>query len=237
MNLPELRLVLAVSLDGRLAPAAGSAAQLGGPGDRRVLEESLTWADGCLIGARTLRLHRSTCLIRRPDLLEARARSDRDAQPVAVVVSRGSGFDPGLPFFCQPLQRWLLGGTGAPPPGFQRRLGMSDWTTALSRLNDLGLRRLVLLGGAELASSLLAEALVSELQLTLCPQLLGGPHTWMPAVSAAPPGTWRLLEHRPLGGEELMLRYGLSRDPQAAAPPGSGSVGRIAGSDPAAAHP
>ena len=51
---PQLRLVLAVSLDGRLAPAEGGAAQLGGSGDRRVLEEALAWADGCLIGAETL---------------------------------------------------------------------------------------------------------------------------------------------------------------------------------------
>ena len=63
MPAPELRLVLAVSLDGRLAPAQGGAAQLGGPGDRRVLEEVLAWADGCLIGARTLRVHGTTCLI------------------------------------------------------------------------------------------------------------------------------------------------------------------------------
>ncbi|MFO0103658.1 MAG: riboflavin biosynthesis protein RibD, partial [Cyanobium sp.] len=32
---PWLRLVLAVSLDGRLAPPEGGAAQLGGKGDRR----------------------------------------------------------------------------------------------------------------------------------------------------------------------------------------------------------
>ncbi|MFM8674853.1 MAG: riboflavin biosynthesis protein RibD, partial [Vulcanococcus sp.] len=46
---PLLKLVLAVSLDGRLAPPAGGAAQLGGRGDRRALEEALAWADGCLI--------------------------------------------------------------------------------------------------------------------------------------------------------------------------------------------
>jgi formamidopyrimidine-DNA glycosylase len=45
---PELRLVLAVSLDGRLAPADGGAAQLGGAGDRQVLEEAI---------ARNLRAH------------------------------------------------------------------------------------------------------------------------------------------------------------------------------------
>ena len=53
----SLKLVLAVSLDGRLAPPGGGAAQLGGAGDRRVLEQALTWADACLLGAGTLRAH------------------------------------------------------------------------------------------------------------------------------------------------------------------------------------
>ena len=42
---PELRLVLAVSLDGRLAPPQGGAAQIGGRGDRRVLEEALAYLE------------------------------------------------------------------------------------------------------------------------------------------------------------------------------------------------
>jgi len=65
----------------------------------------------------------------------------------------------------------------------------------------------VLLGGAELAGQLLQEQLVDELQLTLCPQLLGGGHSWLPAAVPLEPNQWRLQEQRPLGGEELLLRY------------------------------
>ena len=43
--------MLAVSLDGRLAPPSGGAAQLGGSGDRQVLEQALAWSDAVLIGA------------------------------------------------------------------------------------------------------------------------------------------------------------------------------------------
>ena len=71
---PFVRLVLAISLDGRLAPPVGGAAQLGGEGDRRALEQALAWGDACLIGARTLRAHQCTCLIRNPQLLEQRRR-------------------------------------------------------------------------------------------------------------------------------------------------------------------
>ena len=209
---PQLRLVLAVSLDGRLAPAEGGAAQLGGPGDRRVLEEALAWADGCLIGAETLRLHGSTCLIHAPDLLEQRHLAARPPQPAALVVSR-SGQIPGqLPFFQQPIDRWLLAPVSAAPvpgqaPGFQRHVPLEPWPRLLSGLAAEGLNRLLVLGGARLAASLLREALIDELQLTLCPQVLGGPHSWVPLQEACPGSHWRLQETRHLGGDELMLRY------------------------------
>ncbi len=169
---PQLRLVLAVSLDGRLAPAEGGAAQIGGPGDRRVLEEALAWADACLIGARTLRLHGCTCLIHAADLLEQRRRQGRSDQPVALVVSRRADFDPHLRFFTQPLERWLLtpelaagvrpepvaaarseafsspATPPAPPPGFAAVQPLGPWPDTLRELAAAGLHRLVLLGGA-----------------------------------------------------------------------------------------
>ncbi|MCP9892051.1 dihydrofolate reductase family protein [Cyanobium sp. Aljojuca 7D2] len=208
MQAPKLRLVLAVSLDGRLAPPDGGAAQLGGAGDRRVLEEALAWADGCLIGAETLRRHGSTCLIHAPDLLAQRAAAGRSDQPVALVVTRTARIPAELPFWQQPLQRWLLAPAGAPPlPGCDRHLGLESWSAALSALQAAGLERLVVLGGATLAAGLLAEGWIEELQLTLCPQVLGGPHSWVPLQAAIQAGAWRLEEHRRLEGDELLVRY------------------------------
>ncbi|MEB3354558.1 MAG: dihydrofolate reductase family protein [Cyanobacteriota bacterium] len=219
-----LRLVLAVSLDGRLAPAAGGAAQFGGAGDRRALEEALAWADGALLGAETLRRHGSTCLIHAPDLLAERHRRGLPPQPPALVVSRRGCFPSTLPFWQQPLERWLVTpGASAPdtpavaiegpaPLGFSRRLPLQAWPQLLALLAAEGMQRLVLLGGAALAGGLLSDGLVDELQLTLCPLLLGGPHTWLPAMPLLPDsltatGGWELLEQRPLGAGELLLRY------------------------------
>ncbi|MFO7628584.1 MAG: dihydrofolate reductase family protein [Prochlorococcaceae cyanobacterium] len=222
---PELRLVLAVSLDGRLAAAAGGAAQIGGEADRRVLEEALAWADGCLIGAETLRLHGSTCLIHAPHLLAARQGAGRPLQPIAIAVSRGGELPAALPFFRQPLQRWLLHGPAAPErPGFARRFPLASWGEALLELAAAGVERLVVLGGARLAGSLLAEDLIDGLQLTLCPCLLGGAHTWLPLAgpsfphdpAAQPP--WQLMEQRPLAGGELLLRYRRASKTAAACP-------------------
>lgn len=233
MSRPELWLVLAISLDGRLAPAAGGAAQLGGPGDRRALEEALAWADGCLIGAGTLRMHGSTCLIHQTDLLEQRRRQGRSPQPAALVVSRSGQFSPDLPFFVQPLERWLLAPTAKPGGpllsvmadldsasgpvggGFQRQLPLQPWPETLANLAAAGLRRLLLLGGAQLAASVLTADAVDGLQLTLCPTLLGGGHTWIPAERLLPQGlegaTWRLEQSRLLGDGEVLLRYRRAR--------------------------
>ena len=215
---PEVRLVLAISLDGRLAPPEGGAAQLGGRGDRRVLESSLAWADASLIGAGTLRAHRCICLIREPDLLRSRLDEGRSAQPASVVVSQSGGFPTHWPFFEQPLQRWLM----APEPpskGFQRWIPLgTSWMERLAALEVAGIRRLVLLGGAQLAGELLQADFVDALQLTLVPKVLGGPHTWvrhpdrgLPSVLGGS-GAWLLEEATPLGGGELLLRYRRHRE-------------------------
>ena len=206
--------MLAVSLDGRLAPPDGGAAQLGGPGDRRMLEEALAWADAALVGAETLRRHGSTCLIRQSDLLDQRRHQGRPHQPHALVLSRTGALPVALPFWQQPLQRWWLrpreAGSSPTAASFDRQLPFDSLLELRQQLAGLGLSRLVLLGGADLASQWLAAGLVDELQLTLCPLLLGGAHSWC----AADPGLgldrrrWRLLEQRPLEGDELLLRYG-----------------------------
>ncbi|WP_371734164.1 RibD family protein [Synechococcus sp. CCY 9618] len=211
---PQLRLVLAVSLDGRLAPAEGGRFQMGGAGDRRVLEEAMAWADAALVGAETLRGDGSTCLIHGPDLLEQRRQAGRSPQPIAIAVSRSGRLPADLPFFDQPLERWLLQASpvspGAAPAGFHRRLPLESWHEALAVLGALGQRRLVVLGGARLAEALAAEDLLDELQLTLCPRLLGGVHSWLPPQARVAPAArqgWRLVEHRVLPGEELLLRW------------------------------
>ena len=227
MRTPWVRLVLAISLDGRLAPPGGGAAQLGGPCDRRALEMALAWADGALIGAGTLRAHRSTCLIRDRDLLQERSMAGREQQPIAVVVSRQSEHPGDWLFFQQPIHRWLLNPKCStlsssleahPPLGFERCIRMEgSWAETLQGLATEGLSRLVLLGGAQLIASLLQEDRVDELQLTLTPRLLAGDHCWLPSPIAELPASlgaadaWHLQLAEQLGDNELLLRYRRNR--------------------------
>ena len=210
---PETRLVLAISLDGRLAPAEGGAAQLGGEGDRVALEQALVWADACLIGAGTLRSHHCTCVIRNQALVGQRLASGRSAQPVAVVVSRSPDFSSSWRFFQQPLHRWLI----APAPmdqGFDRWFPLADsWHQQLADLGSAGIQRLVLLGGAHLAANLLAADCVDGLRLTVVPRVLSGSNTWLPTGLSELPesltaaNTWRAEGAETLGEGEWLLRY------------------------------
>ena len=213
--------MLAVSLDGRLAFPGGGPAQLGGSGDRQVLEQALAWADGCLMGAGTLRAHHCTCLVHDPGLLEARAREQRSPQPAALVVSRSASpsFSLDWSFFQQPLERWLVhaGEAAVPeatPAGFSQRLAMqATWPQTLALLGAQGMERLVLLGGASLVASCLRDDAVDELQLTLTPRVVGGQHTWVPFDPAGlPPAlassdAWILQGSEQLQGDELVVRY------------------------------
>ena len=220
---PQLRLVLAVSLDGRLAPPQGGAASLGGQADRRVLEECLAWADACLVGAGTLRAHGSTCLIHGEDLLRQRQRQQRSCQPHLLVVSRQARLDSALPVFQQPLEHWWLAPGQAQvdqvPPWFRGAVPLPHWQALPRTMARKGWRRLVVLGGARLATTLVVHDLLHELHLTLCPQLLGGGRLWLEDGRLIPPNLWHSVENRSLGGGEQLCRwrrrseYGLSPDP------------------------
>ena len=218
MQRPLVRLVLAVSLDGRLAPASGGAAQLGGAGDRQVLEQALAWSDAVLIGAGTLRAHRCTCLIHEQQLLAQRKQAGRPLQPAVFVVSRHPDFCQDWPFFQQALERHLLTPDQMSAEGFSTTHRLHPtWECTLVELAALGFHRLVLLGGAGLCGSLLEADQVDELQLTLSPCLLGGRFSWIPidGFSMPPalsqPDAWTLLSAERLSGNELVVRYGRCR--------------------------
>ena len=221
MKSPWLRLVLAVSIDGRLAFAAGGKSELGGIGDRTVLEESLAWSDGVLIGGKTLRAHRNTCLIHNSTVMQCRRLAGQTSQPIAIVVSNKQAFPINLPFFQQPIERWLITSLNNNSPtsiGFQRQFSLkAHWADTLIELSKAGLSRLVLLGGAQLVESLLEADQIDEMQLTITPRILGGMHTWVPPKTKNIPeqlttsNSWHLNNTKNLGGNELMISYQRNR--------------------------
>ena len=94
-----VKLVLASSIDGRIAYPEGGKTQLGVSGDRLVLEESLAWSDGILMGGQTLRDHQSICLIKNKSLLKKRTSEGKNEQPIALIASNQIDFPENWLFF------------------------------------------------------------------------------------------------------------------------------------------
>ena len=80
-------------------------------------------------------------------------------------------------------------------------------------LIELGLKKLGILGGGQIVSSLLKQNLIDELRLTICPLILAGINSPTPAdgegfLSSVAPRL-KLLEVKTVG-QEVFLHYQLS---------------------------
>ncbi|WP_216595553.1 RibD family protein [Myxosarcina sp. GI1] len=183
--------ILAMSADGKIADKSRSPARFGSTIDKAHLESQIALVDGVIFGAGTLRAYGTTKLISDRQLLQARKTRSQPLQPVQIVVSATGNLDRDLRFFQQPVPRWLL--TTVQGAKLWRNCDRFDrliigngnsfnWLDAFSQLQQLGLNKIAVLGGAELVASLLAEDLIDELWLTICPIILGGKNAPTPVA-------------------------------------------------------
>ena len=182
--------ILAISADGKIADAVRSPARFGSAKDKAHLEQQVAASDAVLFGNGTLQAYGTTMRVISPELVKQRELQGKPPQPVQIVCSRSSQFDPNLRFFQQPVPRWLLTGqdadTAVPFPypmtnsKFDRIIyaktagGEIDWIDAFQQLAKFDIKGLAILGGGKLVASVLAAGLVDELWLTVCPLILGG---------------------------------------------------------------
>ena len=184
-----------------------------------MLEQALAWSDATLMGAETLRIHKSTCLIHEQKLLEYRAIMGRSFQPISIIISNSKRYNLNWPYFYQPIKRWLLSSkqsskTIQSSEAYDRYLKLeSNWSQTLLGIYNTGITKLTVLGGAKLISSLLSEDEIDELQLTFTPKVIGGDCPWIPnSIKNLPyelskPKAWKLKENKILNNDELLLRY------------------------------
>ena len=211
-----VKLVIASSIDGRIAYPGGGKTQLGQSGDRLVLEESLAWSDGILMGGQTLRDHQSICIIKNKNLIKQRIFEGKNEQPISLIASNKVNFSKNWPFFKQPVERWLLKKETERNENqlidrFHKHINLKlKWSDSLKDLNHKGLSKIVLLGGAKLISNFLIEDLIDELQITITPHLVGGNYCWVSANLNKIKNnnkSWFLKESKRLGNNELLIRY------------------------------
>jgi 5-amino-6-(5-phosphoribosylamino)uracil reductase len=186
MDRPWITLVLAMSLDGKIADAQRRAARFSSQADLDHLEARVAAADGVLFGGGTLRAYGTTLSVRNPALVESRRQRGQTDQPIHIVWSPSAQFDPQWRFFQQPIPRGLITTTTGAKfwssgSYFDRLWVMPEdqtspwnWPELLASFPAQGLHRLALLGGGYLSAELLRHGLVREIYITLCPLLLGG---------------------------------------------------------------
>ncbi|MEA5621616.1 RibD family protein [Nostoc sp. UHCC 0251] len=197
---PHTTVVLAMSADGKIADFRRSPARFGSRVDKAHLEKQIAACDAVLFGAGTLRAYGTTLTISDPTLVQIRAQGGKSPQPVHIVTTHSGNLNPEINFFKQPVRRWLLTTTAGAlswkerlrtlpsmatrakecPPEFEQILVFEtprreiDISAALKHLATLHITRLAILGGGELAASLIELDLIDELWLTVCPLILGG---------------------------------------------------------------
>ncbi|WP_324632020.1 RibD family protein [Phormidium sp. CCY1219] len=226
LDRPYTTVVLAMSADGKISDAQRSPTLFGSANDKAHLERQVAAADAVLGGAGSLRVGGTAMRVRDSQLIQHRLDNGKPAQPMQIIASASGNIDPTLPFFRQPIPRWLLTtATGAQPwqnqPGFEKILichthaGAIAWESALQQIAQAGIEHLAVLGGGQLVGSLVAAGAIDELWLTVCPLLIGGTQAPTPVDGSGFPlqmaTRLELLEVTPIE-QELFLHYRVRKD-------------------------
>ncbi len=212
----QTTVVLAMSADGKIADRSRQAARFGSAIDQAHLESQVAQADGVLFGTGMLQAYGTTMPVRQPELLAQRRLARKPDQPVQILCSRRGQFQSEWRFFQQAIPRWLLVAEGAEVDEslpFDRIFRYSEaivWPEILKQLAELGLTKIVVLGGAELVGTLLEANCLDYLWLTVCPVLIGGRDAPTPidgkGLSYLQMPQLELLESQIIGSE-IFLHY------------------------------
>ena len=215
---PFVTLKLAVSADGKLAPADRTRTQLTGPAAMRAVHRLRAGADAIAVGM-------GTAIADDPQLTVRHGRRPRVA-PVRIVFGSPDHLPTAGALVRTAARRptWVVAtGTADPSEATERSVPTGAPATAagpedgvrvlcaptlagqLERLRAAGIRHMLVEGGAALAGSLLDAGLVDRLVIFQAPVLLGaGAISAPPGPSSAggrPPEGWRLVSRRVLGAD------------------------------------
>ncbi len=183
MKRPEIILVIASSLDGRIAFPEGGETHLGSEYDKQLLNTSLTKVDATLFGSGTLKAHQGTFLIKKKNFLKNKQEISVN-QPISIIAGNSENFSKSWGYFNQPIRRWLISSNRNIKDSnvdFDKKLlYQNSWLHTLNILRKEGIKRIALLGGAKLIESFFKEDLIDEIKITICPKVIGGKYTWIP---------------------------------------------------------
>ena len=184
---PFVFLNVAISADGKIAPASRRYVPFGSPRDAQLLYTLRAQADAIICGARTIE-QSATLLSNGPERF-TRQRRRRGLAPynLRVIVTGSGSVNPAAPLFQHRFSPILILTTERAGPkrlAALRRVADAvrvcgekeiNFPSALRWLRTKwGVQRLLCEGGGELNAALLLAGLVDEIHVTVCPMIFGG---------------------------------------------------------------
>ena len=213
MSIPTVTIVIASSLDGRIAFPNGGESHLGSKEDRKMLNKNLSLVDATIFGLGTLKAHQSTYLIK--NHFDTNEEKISKSQPISIVASNSQRFNKNWKYFQQPIRRWLISThkfDDNSNKGFEKKfLFENSWNNTLIKLKKQGINNLALLGGAKLINSFIKEDLITDIKITLIPRIIGGKYTWIPPENSKEifnlKKLWEIKSIKNLINNEIHIHY------------------------------
>ncbi len=213
MNTPSIEIIIASSLDGRIAFPNGGETHLASDKDKNILNENLSNVDATIFGLGTLKAHQSTYLVKVH--CEDGAIKISKNQPISIVASNSKKFSKEWHYFQQPVKRWLISSNKNNKVvniDFEKEIYYKkSWRETLLSIKKAGINRLALLGGAKLINSFIKEDLIDEIKITIAPRIIGGKYTWIPPEQTDKifhlKQLWKIKSIRELDENEIYIHY------------------------------
>ncbi len=216
MTRPKIVLIIASSLDGRIAFPHGKESHLGSIEDKKMLNKALFQVDGTLFGSGTLKAHKSTFLLK--ENFSNRRKKISNFQPISIVASNSNNFSDNWLYFKQPITRWLIStNSEVINNNFSRTfIFNTSWQNTLTALWDEGIKILGLLGGTQLINSFAKEDLIDEIKITIIPKIIGGKYSWIPFKKNGQFSNfnerWEIKDLKTLKTNEIFVHYAKKND-------------------------
>ncbi|HEV7401394.1 MAG TPA: RibD family protein [Chthoniobacteraceae bacterium] len=222
---PRLSANFAITWDGRISTRRRTPSDFSSPVDKTRFLELRSRADAVLVSARTAAADHMT--IGLPEALRAeRVARGQSAYPLRILLSNTGRIDPALRVFTETFSPIVIFSTTRMPRRVREQLAplaelhlyegaqvnLAHMLATLRR--EYRVRRAHCEGGGRLFRGFLAESLVDDLHLTLCPRIFGSPAaptlTGPPGEFLPKSGMWKLMKMETIG-DECFLRYRAQR--------------------------
>lgn len=214
---------MAMTADGKIASANRAIHTFGSPRDLQHLYDLRATADAILSGARTVEDTGATLGNGGERFRRMRLKRGLAEFPLRIIVSGRGSISPDAPLWQHRFSPIIVLTTAAVPVAVRKRLatladhvwssrsGRLNYPSALRRLHEeFHVHRLLVEGGGEVNGGLFEADLVDEVNLTLCPLILGGRTSPTIADGSGVPlnkaARFQLVRRRRIGSE-LFLTY------------------------------